>query len=479
MSVHDLARALPSEQVENPELPSSKLNIYTSIDGKTLHASHYYRQMLPLEAMEQLVPVQGILDMNDTTTPAEARIKAMSYCDVNLIYQPTGEGLLALMRNAKKWHPCFTGTGEIKYPPIWIFDTDDNLMDVPPTNFTFKKMGIRRPDGSMLKRGDIIRWNNNGVDEILWADTNAEVEVEPSRRLDIEANQRRMSIFRDLMREAHGLTCTTPIVEQYVRRELREDANVFIFPNCVHPGHYPTYDLAEHPGEIRVLWQGSPTHYEDFYFLKDALIEAARRWPQTKWIFWGCHFREIIDAIPEDRLKLIGWQFYPAYRPMLAGLAHDINLAILNPTRFNATRSAIKWYESSVISRPAATIAHRGPVYSEIEDGQTGMLFGSAEEFLEKFGILVEQHERRRAMAQAAQEWVLTHRHIDDWAPRLYDFYVKTIRARNATLKAPTEPKFLTPVQARQRLKGKQRATSKHHQPDHGKAADRRKRRGL
>lgn len=454
--------------------------VYTSVDGRTLHASHYYRQLLPLEAMSRhTAGFKAAIDYSDISTPHLVRLQAMSYSDVNLFYQPMGQGLLDFMRTQRKWKPKLTPSGATKYPPVWIMDTDDNLLSVPPTNFTFKKMGVKRPDGTPLKVGDVIRWSNptTGVEEVMWGDQGVE-GVPFDKVMDIKGNLERMEVFKNLMREAHAVTCSNTRTEEYVRNEIGQ-TRTFIMPNCVFEQDYPEYELRDHPNEVRVLWQGSPTHYDDFYFMVEAIHEASRRFPHVKWVFWGAAYDKVLEGLDPERYELRRWVHYMAYKPLLAGLNHDINIALLRNDVFNRCRSEIKWLESSILPNPAATLAQDGDVYgSVVKDGETGFLFKDKDEFLEKFGILVESASKRRELADNAKTWALENRDIMKWAPRLREFYESVINERNSALGSvkAKAPKLIPLAEARRRMEKKKRATRKQHEPRRRQAAGRAKR---
>jgi glycosyltransferase involved in cell wall biosynthesis len=50
-----------------------------------------------------------------------------------------------------------------------------------------------------------------------------------------------------------------------------------------------------------------------------------------------------------------------------------------------------------------------GP-YKEIEDGKTGLLYDTPEEFVQKLSVLIENAELRKTLADGAKEWVRANR---------------------------------------------------------------------
>jgi glycosyltransferase involved in cell wall biosynthesis len=173
------------------------------------------------------------------------------------------------------------------------------------------------------------------------------------------------------------------------------------------------------------------SHLIDWYPLRDALRTICQKYKdQITIVMYGEYFDWIADVIPASMLEYHPWQEYPAYRLKRGLLNADINLCPLANNVFNACKSAIKWYESAIFEdMPEATLAARGPVFSEIEDGVTGLLFDTPEEFVQKLSLLIEDAELRKRLHAAAHKWVLENRTPEKTIPGLFDFYADT-RAR-------------------------------------------------
>jgi hypothetical protein len=159
----------------------------------------------------------------------------------------------------------------------------------------------------------------------------------------------------------------------------------------------------------------------DLYGIRDPLKNVMRKYPQAKFISFGQEAPVMNRWFAEfkDRFEYIPWVDPDAYTYRLSIIGHDINLCPLRASEFNEAKSAIKWYESSAISRPAATLAGAFGPFLEIEDGQTGMLYESPAEFEAKLGQLIEDATLRQRLAQNAKDWVHEHRDIRKNVPAL------------------------------------------------------------
>ena len=119
--------------------------------------------------------------------------------------------------------------------------------------------------------------------------------------------------------------------------------------------------------------------------------------------------------------------FRSLFHMKYGSLAFDINIAPLADTRFNKCKSAIKFYEAAALKVP--TLAQdSGPYHDEIIDGDTGLLFKTREEFVDKLEMLVKDSDLRAKMGQRAHDWVREHRNAEVNVVRLAEFYHSLLR---------------------------------------------------
>jgi hypothetical protein len=401
------------------------LKIYTVANTLSYNASTYYRLDVPLTTMEECgLPVEPIIDNGDPSIPDINRMAALTSSDINLFYQPVSENLLEQMRRLNSLLPAKDAAGDWRYPPSFVVDTDDDLFNVHPMNPAFKDLGIRMPNGRLLKPGDEVGMvDDNGQKRIMWKDGEA--------GFDIARNLAKMANYRELLANADGVTCSTPRSEQYVRDETS------------HPRTF-VIDLRPHPEEIRILWQGSTTHFEDFYDIRQSLPIVIRRYPHVRFIIWGALHPWIIQNVPSDRFTYIPWCRYAEYKLRLSTIGHDIAIAPLRPHRFNQSRSAIKFYESAVLHHTPAFLGQGGetPYGDEVVDGETGLLWTTPREFTDKLCTLIENADLRTRLASASRDWLSEHRDAVKLAPKLYDFYMSLREHRAATTPLPSDDEW-------------------------------------
>jgi glycosyltransferase involved in cell wall biosynthesis len=388
-------------------------------------SSVYYRQILPCTIMKELkYPVKVHWDRALADVPAEHRLMVMGSADIYMDYQDGA--LLPFMQMLGKMEPYKGPDGEMLFPPTTIADTDDDIFNVHPLNNAFGNIGYKRHDGTLCEPNDEI-WIKEaatGEPQRLWA---GGVDIDYARNRQLCDN------WRATMKLAPLVTCTTEGCADYVRRELGQDAKIHIYPNCINFPEYYNVELAP-SNEVRILWQGSGAHWDDLWTIHKALAKVHEKYPKAKWVFWGDIPSWLHKYLPGECVEVYPFIEYIAYKLRLQTMNHDINLCPLNNTEFSRAKSAIKFYESSAITKPAATLASNMPVYGEIIEGETGLLYNDEDEFVTKLGALIEDATLRTTLAANAKDWVRTNLDPRKHVPLLYEKFIEVREAREKIL---------------------------------------------
>jgi glycosyltransferase involved in cell wall biosynthesis len=377
------------------------LRIYSLIPPNG-SASFYYRCWVTLDTAAHLgLPVECLIDKNDANVPPEKRVKEFCEADLILLYQPIGESPVNNIRGIQSFLPS-KRDNEWKWSPSIVIETDDNLFNVSPLNQAFKSLGIRDMNGNLIPIGHHIGVVEEGEKKVLWQDG--------QKGFSLAKNRQQMGTYRKILEMADQIQCSTPEVEKSVLKEI-QPRRIRTFPNLVRFDHYPQVALQQDESKVNIMWQGGIAHYEDWYPLRQAVGNITKRYPEVHWHIWGSQFPWTTELIPQDRLTFHPWCEYVEYKLRMCMMNHDIALAPLTDNVFNRCRSAIKWYESSVLHKPAATLAQNTGAYkAEIQDGKTGLLFDSPEEFEDKLARLVEDRIYRKELAANAKDWISENR---------------------------------------------------------------------
>lgn len=431
--------------LEKPQFYVWASNRYTKASG----ACQYYRLKIPLRYLEALGFSQCYEEIGESP---DNDVAAMLTADIDMFYSLGGEGILHQVKTLTAMKDGLRQDGVRHYPPSVIYDLDDNTDFVHPFNSTFAHLGVRTyPYAELISPGETLEWEDHeGKHYPLWEDL---VTKGPHNVVfDIARNLHQMKVRHAIIRAVDGATVSTPSLASYFR-EVIGQPNVYVFPNTVVPEDYEYYDVVrKDPDKVRVLWQGGMSHFIDWYPLKEAVEEVSRRYPQVVWVIYGEKFWSGHSApqIPESMIEFHPWSAHDAFRIKRGLLTADINLCPLADNPFNRCKSAIKWYEGSLWNKPEVTLAADVEPYREIKDGETGMLYRDAEDFVTKLGVLIESAELRTTLAQASKRWVLDNRTPEKTIPGLFEFYqdVRARKRRNG-LMAPATRAEITELAAR------------------------------
>lgn len=408
-------------------------------------ASYYYRLLTPLKAMHDLgLPLRALVDTDSTNITQQERVEAFCEADICFLYQPASVGKLHNIKMVQTFIPS-KRDGAWKWPPSIIIDSDDNLFHVSVLNPAYANLGTRDPEGNEIPAGNTIGVVQDGQRVIKWIDGHTcDGKCGPggkgncNKGINLTANREALNVYRQIINAADAFTCSTPPIASTIKKEAQPQ-RVKVFPNLVRFDDYEQVDLAPQK-QIKILWQGGQNHYEDWYPLRKQLGRITKQYPQVHWVIWGPLYPWILEEIPADRYTYRNWCSYQEYKLRLAMVGHDINLAPLTPNPFNECRSAIKWYESSVLKRPAATLAQNTGAYAaEMQDSETGLLFSTPQEFEDKLGYLIELADERKRMADNAKQWLSENRDAMKKVPEMYAYWQQLRTERKREQPHPSE----------------------------------------
>lgn len=409
----------------------SEFYVWTHNFKPERHACSYYRIEVPLTQMMERDLAKVYEDVNDPNPVTQKNsVLALMFSDIMHQYSIAGETTLHRFQSIKRRKPAMHGE-TLVVPPAIVYDVDDNADFVHPFNSTFVNMGVRAyPSAKLLKPGDVLVYENaQGKPEEIWADKET---VYNDTLFDIDRNLYDMKIRHEIIRTADAATVSTRALASYFS-EVIGQKNVHVFPNTIVPSHYEEYDVRRKPedeGIVRILWQGSVSHYVDWFPLRDALRRICEKYKgKIKFVIFGSVFGWVHDIIPSDMIEHHPWKLYEAYKLKRGLMNCDINLCVLADDIFNRCKSAIKWYEGSILRTPEATLAQATEPYHEIKDGVTGLLYRTPDEFVQKLSLLIDDAALRTRLATAAKKWVLANRTPDVTIPPLFEFY-QDVRAR-------------------------------------------------
>lgn len=258
---------------------------------------------------------------------------------------------------------------------------------------------------------------------------------------DFEAQIKMMARNADLM------TVTgTPLREAYGKY----NSDIRILPNCVDPDEWKTRKGGNK--KVRVGWTGSITHIDDLLIIvpvikelqktidfefvilgmmgqsweefkrleEEDMARAERLYGKLREQGWYTKFKEL-----DKQLSEIRWKHYPfvkieEYKSALAEMNFDIGLCPLVGTKFDVCKSAIKFYEYSMVG--TVTIASKVTPYQEEVNYCAKNRF---DKWYSKLKALIENEDLRHQLLMQQRDFVLRNRNIKDRIPLWEEAYGK------------------------------------------------------
>ncbi len=148
---------------------------------------------------------------------------------------------------------------------------------------------------------------------------------------------------------------------------------VYVVPNFIDDRLWQLTPLKRDPELLVIGYMGTPTHKEDLDCAIPALKKLLHKY-QGKLELW------LWGALPEDLRQNPGVKLvaglnvnYPQFAADFISNRPDIAIAPLRDVPFNYSKSAIKFFEYSLLRIPGV-YSKVGPYATVVEDGKTGIL---------------------------------------------------------------------------------------------------------
>lgn len=230
---------------------------------------------------------------------------------------------------------------------------------------------------------------------------------------------------QELFKAATAMTVSTePLVEAY--KQFNKNIHVLHNYNDVSDWKYQKFKRPD--GKLVIGWAGSQTHEADFHIL-EPVIEALWQKYGERIIFAICGGlpEKLTKRLPEGSYAVFsGTRTMRDYPERLASWGFDIGLAPLKKSAFNEGKAHGKWMEYAMYRIPTvASIV--GPYRRVVEDGRTGLLVDSTEEWVEAISRLVDSPALRQQIGEAAygeviEKWQWKD-HAHEWSS-VFDTYI-------------------------------------------------------
>ena len=226
----------------------------------------------------------------------------------------------------------------------------------------------------------------------------------------------RQSRFVEL-RSAHAIQTSTEALAGYLREFHPE---VQVFPNCL--AYLEPLTFPQTRGVT--LFFGALNRKEDWQPILAPLNRLLRKEGQRVRVF-VIHDREFFAGLQCEQKQFFSFCSYEKYQKLLQ--LSDIALLPLLPTRFNCMKSDLKFLECA--GAGTAVLASPTVYKMTVQQGKTGLLYDTEDEFYVSLQRLLGDASLRRQLATNAYQWVSEHRMLSQHYRERINWY-KTLFSR-------------------------------------------------
>lgn len=219
---------------------------------------------------------------------------------------------------------------------------------------------------------------------------------------ELKSNPGFLARMHALMRASHVVTVTTDVLA-VVMRDV--NPNVAVVPNGVDlnlwgdPAKRPSGDGTTSP--IRCGYLLSANHVADGKVLITPWKKIAQRFPLVTFVLAGAFHWQLKEALG-DRVEFVNGVSIQDYASFAKSLRLDIAVAPLTGTRFDQSKSNLKWLDGTALGVPMV-MSNTGPYRASVRHGETGLLASDDRSWVKCIGSLVRDPALRQSIATAAR----------------------------------------------------------------------------
>ena len=250
---------------------------------------------------------------------------------------------------------------------------------------------------------------------------------------------------RELIKIADGVTVSTPELKAEIYNMFPK-AKVYTVPNALDFSMYKKRKGGNK--KLRIGFQGSNVHVQDLLIVIDAVAELQEKYGFKFYVFgiddeslkklnkfcleykkekwkWMMDFPELYARLQKMEYKHIPSVSYDEYRDKLAELNLDIGIAPLTDTRFNRSKSCLKFYEYAAVG--TVTLASNVIPYN-VEMDKEDLAKNRHDKWVSKLRKLIVDETYRQERLYAQEAWVNEMRDIKKVAKQWEETIISIIK---------------------------------------------------
>jgi len=309
-----------------------------------------------------------------------------------------------------------------KLPKLFVSEFDDDYSGVHPSNSYYRESGVEEVQ---LENGQWA-WKDGDLCDHLNEHKDKTDEEKAPYVFDIKKNKARMLKMLRSHIYSDVITTTTPELGQTFSGW---NQNIAILPNYINPDVMPPGKKKKRD-HVLIGWQGGDSHHHDLRMIMPALKRVKDRYKdKVHFRFMGAAFLNMYEEIGGEHIEWVDpYKFYEKFAEDVL----DIGLVpLIDPeiNAFNKSKSNIKWLEYSHYGI-ASVVSGYKPYVQSIDDGRTGLLAYTENDWYESICRLIDDPLYRMKMGADAKNEVDSNFTIQKHAQKWYDLYMIAMKEK-------------------------------------------------
>lgn len=233
--------------------------------------------------------------------------------------------------------------------------------------------------------------------------------------------------------QADAVVVTTPKIQTIMRSLVPSD--VYLLPNYLDDGLWEfRQPVVRDDAVVRIGYMGGDSHAADVQMIAPALERILQQYPsKVQLVFWGLESPYALRSSANVEWHPLNIQDYGKFADYFLQQDLDIFLAPLALSRFNQSKSPIKYFECTALGA-AGVCSDITPYKQVVEHGKTGYLASTLEAWVEHLAELIEKPDLRLQIVRQAQEYIqqtwLLSNYYHEW-PRAYQQMIDQYQSRD------------------------------------------------
>lgn len=216
-------------------------------------------------------------------------------------------------------------------------------------------------------------------------------------------NKKAVKEYEAVMKVCDGIICSTPFLANQYKKY---NSNIHVCHNYIDT---PRYDIEKPDNGDNIIlgWSGGTGHTMAMKTWFTKVYELVGIYSNLKFISSGARYGDELAKYYPDKSMAVPWTQLENHPYQIS--IFDIAMAPSHDSKYFKSKSDLRWLESAAIGIPVIA----NPItYPYIEDGVTGLLANTAEEFEHQLDRLIASKDLREEIAGNAKEFVKTNRDI-------------------------------------------------------------------